>query len=310
VTKKVIIDTDPGVDDAMAVLFALRSPELDVLGLTTIFGNTETEVTTQNALRLVELEGNGHIPVARGASQPLVLQPREKGKHFHHPDGFGGINPPPPEGKPLDIPAAQFIVETIIKHPGEVFLAPVGPLTNIAAAVRLEPRIVDLVAEVVIMGGSAYARGNASPVGEANIVNDPHAAAIVFSAGWPLTMVGLDVTKQTVMDLDYLARLAQAGNPATSLITRILPFYQNAHDRYYQMGGYIHTHDPSAIAYLIDPDLFQTKKMPVYVETEGHSAGDTVPDPRRQIIAGPEVNVCLGVNSPALLELYMERLSK
>jgi purine nucleosidase len=309
-TNKVIIDTDPGVDDTMAILFALRSPELEVIGLSTVYGNTDIEHTSLNALRLVELEGHGHIPVARGASRPLLNPLRSKGTEVHGIDGMGNTNPPPPDGKLLETPAAQFIVDTIQAHPGEITLVPVGPLTNIALALRLQPRIVDLVKEVVIMGGAATVPGNASPVGEANIFNDPHAAAIVFSAGWKLTMVGLDVTMKTIMTRQYLEGLGKAGNPATNLITRILPCYQDYHDKNYGMGGNIHTHDPSAIAYLIDPTLFKTKLLPVFVETEGRCAGQTVPDPRRMVSDPPLVNVCLDVDAVRLLDMYRERMSR
>jgi uridine nucleosidase len=309
-TRKILIDTDPGIDDTMAILFALRSKELAVVGLTTVFGNTDVEFTSQNALRLVELEGHHHIPVAQGSGRPLVLPNRSLGKVVHGQDGMGNTNLPPPKGHLVSQHAAQFIVATVLANPGEITLVPVGPLTNLALALRLEPRIAGLVREVVLMGGSAFRGGNASPVAEANIHNDPHAARIVFNAGWPLTMVGLDVTMGCVMTAEYLNRLCQSGNLATDLIGRILPVYQQFHDQEYSMGGAIHTHDPSAIAYLIDPDLFQTERLPVYVETEGKCAGQTVPDRRQQWTETPVVNVCLNVNAPGLQELYLERLSR
>ncbi|MCL4560835.1 MAG: nucleoside hydrolase [Chloroflexi bacterium] len=306
---KILIDTDPGVDDTMAILLALRSPELEVVGLTSIFGNTSVEVTAQNALRLVELEGHDSLPVAKGASRPLARPLRQPGTHVHGEDGMGGTHPPPPHGKLLPMPAAQFIVEMVRFHPGEITLVPLGPLTNIALAVLLEPGIVSLVKEVVLMGGSAYARGNATPAAEANICNDPHAASIVFRAGWPLTMVGLDVTTQTVMTPEYLDDLGKAGNPATELIHKITPHYQAYFDQFYGMKGSIHTHDPSAVACVIDPSIFGTESMPVYVETEGRCAGETVPDRRRQWLDEPPVKVCLGVDSTRLLALIKERLT-
>lgn len=308
--KKILIDTDPGVDDTMAILFALRSPELHVIGLTTVFGNTDVEHTTLNALRLVELEGNGHIPVAKGANYPLVRPRGRLGTFVHGEDGMGNTNPPLPKGKPVDIPAAQFIVETILANPGEITLVPVGPLTNIGLALLLCPEIASKVKEVVIMGGSAYQRGNATPAAEANVHNDPEATRLVFTAGWPLTMVGLDVTMKCVMSKAYLNNLSRAGNPATDLIGRILPFYQAYHDQVHGMQGAIHTHDPSAIAYLIDPSLFQTKQLPVYVEVDGLCAGDTVPDPHRTWIDHPLTNVCLDVDAERLQALYRERLTR
>jgi len=307
--RKVLIDTDPGVDDAMAILFALRSPELEVIALTTVFGNAPVVLTTQNALRLLELEGHSRIPVARGADVPLVRPRGALGMHVHGSDGMGGLNLPPPAGAPLDIPAAQFIVDTVMANPGEITLLPLGPLTNIGLALLLEPAIAQNVREVILMGGSAYDRGNASPAAEANIFNDPEAAALVFNADWSLTMVGLDATHRCVMTQAYLDYLYQARNPATEFIQKILPFYQRFHDSIYAMDGAIHTHDPSAVAYAIDPSLFATRQMPVYVETEGRCAGDTVPDPQGEWKKAPLTNVCLDVDAERLLALYQARLT-
>lgn len=307
--NKILIDTDPGIDDAMALLFAFRSPELEVIGLSTIFGNTEVHITAQNALRLVELEGNHHIPVAQGAARPLIHPLSHKGKEVHGDDGMGNTNPPPPKGKLLELSAAEFIVKSVTEQPGEITLVPVGPLTNIALALQLEPRLPKLVKGVVIMGGAAFVPGNASPVGEANIFNDPHAAAIVFNAGWPLTMLGLDVTMKTIMTPAYLERILKAGNPATDLIKRILPCYQAFHHKTYNMNGAIHTHDPSAIAYLINPDLYQSQVVPVFVETEGRCAGQTVPDVQRHWVDVPAINVCLAVDADGVLELYQQRIT-
>ncbi len=307
---KIIIDTDPGVDDSMAILFALRSPELEVVGLTSVFGNADVENTTLNALRLVELEGCGHIPVAKGAGYPIVRPRGRLGTFVHGEDGLGNTNQPLPKGKPLDIPAAQFIVETILDHPGEITLVPVGPFTNIGLALLLAPEIAKKVKEVVIMGGSAYNRGNASPAAEANAHNDPEATRLVFSAGWPLTMVGLDVTYKCIMTQEYLEDLFRTGNRATDFLAQILPFYQAYHQQWHHMQGAIHTHDPSAIAYLIDRSLFKTKMMPVFVEVDGMCAGDTVPDPFQMWIKNPLTNVCLDVDSPRLLALYRQRLAQ
>ena len=239
----------------------------------------------------------------------MVIAYRSKGSHVHGEDGMGDVDLTRPRGEALKIPAAQFIIETILSNPGEITLVPVGPLTNIALALRLEPRIADLVKEVVIMGGAAYHGGNASPVAEANIYNDPHAASIVFQAGWRLTMVGLDVTMQTVMTRAYLDELGEAGNRASDLIRRILPCYQRFHDKTYGLNGDLHTHDPSAIAYLIEPDWFETVRVPVFVETMGSCSGQTVPDVRGQTGDHQPVNVCTGVDSAAVLEMFKMRLA-
>ncbi len=308
-SRRILIDTDPGVDDAMAILFALRSPELEVVGLTTVFGNAEVATVTQNALRLVELEGHDAIPVAPGADAPLVVPRGPLGTFVHGQDGFGNTDPPPPRGRPLAMPGARFIVETVAAHPGEITLVAIGPLTNLALALHLEPRLPEWVAQVVVMGGAARVPGNVTPVAEANIINDPHAARLVFAADWPLVMVGLDVTTRVVMTRDYLERLGQVGNPATDQLRRILPCYQAFHRRQYGMDGDIHTHDPSAIAYLLAPELFRTEEVGVWVETEGRCRGQTVVDPQGRWPDCRPVHVCVDVEVDGVLALYWERLA-
>jgi inosine-uridine nucleoside N-ribohydrolase len=305
--KKIIIDTDPGVDDAMAILFALNSPELDVIGLTTVFGNVYTSQATQNALRLVELAGRADIPVAYGAESPLVVPLGYVADFVHGTDGLGNTNQRPPDGEAINQPAAQFIVETVMANPGQVTLVPIGPLTNLALALALEPRLADSVAEVVVMGGAATVNGNVNPAAEANIIHDPHAADVIFNAGWPVTMVGLDVTMQTVMTDDYLVGLK--GSVVGEFIYDISRFYRDFHHDHYRLEG-IHTHDPSAIAYLIDPTLFSVERGPVRVITEGLAAGQTLLD-KRQLwhetnawSDKPPMNVCLQVDSERLLALY------
>ena len=307
--RKILIDTDPGIDDAMAILAALRSPELEVVGLTIVFGNADVESCALNGLRLVELEGHDYIPVAKGCGQALVIPTEELGTHVHGLDGMGNTNPPLPRGKLDSRHAAEFIIETVRAHPGEITIVPLGPLTNIGLAVRLDPGIVPLVKEVVLMGGNATVPGNISPVAEANIYHDPHAAEIVFSAGWKVTMVGLDVTTRTRMTPEYLSRLYAAGNPAVRLLERIHPCYKAYFDRQYNMQGVIHTHDPSTIAYLLAPQYYTVQSLPVHVETEGRLAGQTMPDPHHQWGDRPDVDVLVGVDEQAVLQLLFNLLT-
>jgi inosine-uridine nucleoside N-ribohydrolase len=313
--KKIIIDTDPGVDDAMAIFLALKSSEVEVVGLTTVFGNVHTDLATQNALRLLELAGRPDIPVAAGAALPLVVPLDSVADFVHGADGLGNTNLPLPAGRPVDEPAAQFIVETVMARPDQVTLVPIGPLTNLALALALEPRLPEKVAEVVLMGGAATVNGNVNPAAEANIIHDPHATDIVLNAGWPVTMVGLDVTLQTVMTDDYLASLKASGSTAGKFIHHISRFYRDFHYDLFGLAG-IHTHDPSAIAYVIDPTLFTVERGPVRVVTEGLAAGQTLFDRRQQWHEPnvwsedkPAVNVCLGVDSERLLALYKERIT-
>ena len=310
--QKIIIDTDPGVADAIAILFALKSPEVDVVGLTTVFGNVDTDLATENALRLVEFAGRLDIPVARGADLPLVVPLDYVADFVHGADGLGNTNQPPPQGAALNKPAAQFTVDMIMNNPGQITLVPVGPLTNIALALALEPRIAQTAAGVVVMGGAATVNGNVNPAAEANIVHDPHAADVVFTAGWPVTMVGLDVTMKTIMTEAYLAGLK--GSKTGDFIYAISRFYQDYHYQAHGMHA-IHTHDPSAVAYVMDPTLFTTQPAPVRVATEGVALGQTIMDERRQWHSPnpwsdvPPANVCVDVDSERLLALYKARIA-
>ena len=310
-SRKIIIDTDPGVDDTMAIFFALCSPELDVIGLTTIFGNVHTELATRNALRLLEIAGRTDIPVAHGADDALTGPFEGPVPFVHGTDGQGDIFLPDPAGAPVNMSAAQFIVEQLRAHPGEITLAPVGPLTNIALALRLEPRITEWVDEVVLMGGNALVPGNASPAGEANIRNDPEAADLVFGADWPVTMVGLDVTLKVHMTPEDIAEYEHHGNPMSDHITRVLPHYRDYFESNYPAKG-IYVHDSSAIAYIIEPSLFETKRWAIRVGTGGLGRGKTWPAFGQHILPPwkdrPLVNVCVDVDGARLVQMEAERL--
>ncbi len=309
--RKIIIDTDPGVDDTMAIFFALSSPELDVVGLTTIFGNVHTELATKNVLRLLEIAGRDDIPVAHGADDPLTGDFEGPVPYVHGEDGQGDIFLPDPAGAPIELSAAEFIIEQLRAKPGEITLVPVGPLTNIALALRLEPRITEWVDEVVLMGGNALVPGNASPAGEANIRNDPEAADLVFGADWAVTMVGLDVTLRVHMNPEHIAEYESHGNPMSDHITRILPHYRNYFEANYDAEG-IFVHDSSAIAYMIKPELFTLRRWPIRVGTQGLGRGKTWPATGGRLLppweGRPLVNVCVGVEGERVVELAAERL--
>lgn len=309
--KKIIIDTDPGIDDAMAILFALASPELEVIGLTTIFGNVHTPRATQNALRLLEFAGRSDIPVAHGTEMPLYGEVENVADYVHGTNGLGNIPHLDPDAQPDSRNAAQFIVDSVMGNPGEVTLVAIGPLTNIALALAIEPKIVDNVAQVVVMGGAATVSGNVNPAAEANIYNDPHAADRVFTARWLVTMVGLDVTEQVIMDEAYLHSLAASRTGA--YIEEISRFYLDFYERVNGLRM-CHTHDPSAIAYVIDPSLFRARVGPIRVVGDGIARGQTIWD-RRQHWYGPHpwtnrpaVNVCIDVDGERLLALYKQRI--
>jgi inosine-uridine nucleoside N-ribohydrolase len=310
---KVLIDADPGIDDAMAILFALRSDAFDVVGLTTVFGNAHLEATTANALRLVELSGRD-VPVARGAARPLSIPLRPPPDFVHGADGLGNIDAPPPSREPVAESAARFIVDTARRHPNRVTLLAVGRMTNLARALALEPRLPELVREVVVMGGAVSVPGNVSPVTEANIGGDPHAADIVLTAGWPITMVGLDVTTVVRLTDERIQRIARDDELIGGFIRKISRFYRQFYESIGLSGGF-YVHDPSAVAFVLDRSLFTTKKAPVRVAREGIATGQTVAaferasewEPWR---GRPEVDVCVGVDAKGLLELFETTLTR
>ncbi len=309
--RKIIIDTDPGVDDSMAIFLALRSPELEVVGLTTVFGNVTSALATTNALRLLEIAGRPDIPVARGAADPLTRAFEGPVPAVHGADGQGDINLPAPKGEPLGLSAAEFIVEQVKANRGQITLAPIGPLTNIALALRLEPRLALWVDEVVLMGGNALVPGNASPAAEANIRNDPEAADLVFGADWRVTMVGLDVTLRAHMRPQDIAAYASNEGAMARHITAILPHYRRYFEANYDIEG-IFVHDSSAIAYLLAPDLFSVRRWEIRVGAQGLGRGKTWPATGGSLLPAwegrPQVNVCVGVDGPAVVQLAAERI--
>jgi purine nucleosidase len=311
--KKIIIDTDPGIDDAMAIYFAMCSPELELIGLTTVFGNVHASLATTNALRLLEIAGRPDIPVAEGVGKPLESEFGGPVPTVHGEDGQGNVFLPPPTTKAIDKSAAEFIIEQIMSQPGEVTLIPIAPLSNIALALRMEPRIAQNVREVVLMGGNAMGPGNATPAAEANIHNDPEAADEVFGAPWKVTMVGLDVTHKVVMDAAHLKMYNDINNPMAQHIAKIVPFYQQMYVRGNDIDG-IFVHDSSAVAYVINPSLFEVKPFPLRVDTlNGISRGKTWPSVSRTRTLPawqerPKVDVCLAVDGARVVDLELSRI--
>jgi inosine-uridine nucleoside N-ribohydrolase len=306
--RKILIDTDPGIDDAMAILMALGASSLEVIGLTTVYGNHQVGVTTTNALSILEWVDRGDVPVAQGAAAPLFRPRRRTPVEVHGEDGLGNVFLPAPKGRPIATQAADFIVEQIMAQPGEITLVAVGPLTNLALALQKEPQLSTAVKEVVIMGGAVESPGNVTALAEANIHADPEAAAIVFAADWPVTLVGLDVTTRAILSDDHLQQIVKVGNPAGILMGRIFPLYQQFHRDFYELNGETHTHDPAAVAWLLDPTLFGTERCHLRVETGGEADGRTVWD-RQMMQTRPICSVCVDVDVPRLLQLIQECLA-
>ena len=309
-SRKIIFDTDPGIDDSMAILAAFRSPELEIIGLTTVFGNTDIEHCSLNGLRLVEIAGSEKTPVCKGAGRPMFLPDLELGTYVHGVDGMGNTNPPPPKGTLDPRSADGFIIEMVKRHPGEITLAPLGPMTNIALALQRAPEIAGMVKEVVLMGGNAYVPGNISPAAEANIYHDPHAAEIVFRTDWPVTMIGLDATTKILIRPETLEEMYAAGNQAVRLLQRIQPTYQAFHDQIYGFGGAFHLHDPSVTAYLLQPDLFEVDEAPIYVALSGRALGKTIPDIQRMWGERSPTKIAVDVDGEAVIDLLIKRLTK
>ncbi len=303
-TERIIIDTDPGVDDSMAILLALASPEVQVDGLTVVFGNSDdVKMLARNACVVLELAGRTDIPVAAGATNPLVREYHGRGATVHGANGLGDIDIVEPRKQPIQQPAAQFIIEHCRAHPGEITLVTIGPLTNIALALRLEPALPRLAKRLVVMGGAVTVPGNVNPVAEANVHNDPEAARLVFNAGWEITMAGLDITLQIRMDDPYLASLKALGNQAGRFIYDITRFYIEAYRRY----GYenMAVHDSTALMSIIRPDLFTSKPVYVDVETSGElTRGQTVGDWRGQYGRTPQTHLLLETDADAFREFY------
>src|SRR5271165_6432610 len=218
--QRIIIDTDPGVDDALAILLALRSPEFKVEAITPVAGNVPLEFTLANALRLVEIAGRTDVPVAAGASHPLVRR-LITADYVHGNNGLGGVEFPLPRIKPVSETAAEIIRRIVRSSPGEISIVAVGPLTNVATALRADPDLAPMIRSIVLMGGS-LSGGNITPAAEFNFYVDPEAARIVFDAGVPLTMVGLDVTRQVLLTDEHINALAAGKNPASQAAARIM----------------------------------------------------------------------------------------
>ncbi|MFM0642905.1 nucleoside hydrolase [Paraburkholderia bryophila] len=309
---KIIYDTDPGVDDAMALVFQARHPEIELLGLTSVFGNATIQTTTRNARFLAGRFAPG-VPVAQGAAAPLKRIAPDPLAWIHGDNGLGNIALDMSNAAALDErPAHRFIIDTVRAHPGEVTLVAVGPLTNLALALADDPHIATLVKQVVIMGGAFGTDGvlgNVTPAAEANILGDPDAADLVFGSAWPVTIVGLDVTQRTIMSHDYLASLRERGGAAGQFVWDVSRHYEAFHEESAQLAG-IYVHDSSAVAYVLAPHLYTTRSGPVRVLTEGIAVGQTIQKPVTMPVPAPDwdsrppCEVCVGVDVGGMLALY------
>jgi len=319
--RRVIIDTDPGIDDAMAILLALNSPELKVEALTVVPGNVEAWQGLENALKLTSLAGRCDLPVAGGAQHPLN-QKLITAQSWHGKNGLAGVELPPSKCKADSRFGPDLIIETVHKFPHEITLIPVGPLTNIALAVSKDPSIVPLVKDIVIMGGS-ISGGNVDGAAEANIYGDPEAASIVFNAGWIVTMIGSDVGERTLMTRKHLAQLQAMHGPESDFIFKLADFYVTRSEKSGYSGAAMY--DPLAVATVIDPTVVTLKEMHIDVETKGEfTRGETVANRmgsnENNVLHGDHyeiegviplksnARVCLASDADRFLQLFIGRI--
>jgi len=319
--RRVIIDTDPGTDDAMAIILALNSPEFKVEALTVVPGNVDGRQGLENALTIVSLAGRCDVIVAGGAQHPLN-QKLITAQFWHGKNGLANVELPASKCKADPRFGPDLIIEMVHKYPHEIILIPVGPLTNIALAVSKDPSIAALVKDIVIMGGSITG-GNVNGAAEANIYNDPEAAQIVFNAGWMVTMVGSDVGERTLITRKYLAQLQSSHGPQSDFIAKIADSYLTRSEKSGYSGAAMY--DPLAVGIALDPTLGTLKEMHVDVETKGEfTRGETVANRmgsnENNVLHGdhyeiegvnqlkPNARVCLASDADRFLQLFISRV--
>ena len=312
--EKVIFDTDPGVDDAMALLFLARHSGIELHGITTVFGNASVETTTRNALYLAERWGID-APVARGAELPFVADRAQRHwpTYIHGDNGLGNIDIPEKLARPADPrPAYRFMIDEVKAHPGEITIVAVAPLTNLALALQEAPEIAGLVKRVVLMGGAFSIHGNVTPAAEANIHADPEAADRVFTAAWPVVAIGLDVTMQTVMTRAEMADIAAEGGEGLQLLSDLSQFYMDFYGE--RVGDGMVVHDSCACVYAVAPELFDVETGSVRVVIEGIADGQTIVKPDRFRFGPspwdgyPSQTVATGIRAAEVLALIRKTL--
>lgn len=305
--RKIILDADPGHDDAIAILLAANSPEIDLLGITTVAGNQTVDKTTLNARRICSVAGI-KVPIARGMDRPMVRR-QIVAEDIHGDSGLDGPAFGDPTVAVIETHAVNFIIETLRKSDGDITLVPTGPLTNIAMAIQLAPDIKDKVQEIIFMGG-AYGFGNTTPGAEFNIYADPEAAKVVLNSGISLTMVGLDLTHQATATSDVLERINAIGTPLAKTVVELLEFFTKT---YYDVFGFPAppVHDPCTIAKIIDPKVFTTKHVYVDVDTMSElNYGRTVCDFYGVLDKQPNCHVAIDLDKDRFWQLVIKAVER
>ena len=306
--KRIIIDTDPGVDDALTFLLALASPEIKLEALTTVQGNVTIEKATRNALSVLELANASHIPVVQGCSHPLIKTPHNSGEAVHGSSGIGEAVLPEPKSKAIEGHAVDYLIERVLAEPGELSIFPIGPLTNIALAIRKEPRFAKAVKELVIMGGAIRSGGNITPLAEFNINEDPHAAHVVFNSGLPITLIPLDATYKCLLTSDDVERLNKIDSPIARFVRDATATYMDFYLKYEGFKGCA-LHDPLTLAVILAPEIFSFERHYVNVDiSSGVSTGKTFADFMKVAKRPANIKVALDVRGRDFVELFIERM--
>ena len=308
--RKVIIDCDPGQDDAVALFLAMSAPdELEVLGVTTVAGNVPLELTQRNARMMCDIAGRTDLPVYAGCDKPMELE-AITAEYIHGNTGIDGVDVFEPQTPLQDVPAVDYIVDTLRKaEKGTVTLIPTGPMTNIATAIQRDPAILDAVERIVSMGGAMREGGNRSPSAEFNVLVDPHAADIVYNCGRPVTAMGLDVTHQVLSTRERVARIRDVGNAVAEATADMLSFFHRYDTKKYGSEG-APLHDPCTVAWLLRPDLFETKLCNLSVETRSElTLGHTAVDFWHVTDRPHNVEWTYAVDAEGFYDLLVERLA-
>lgn len=310
--KRVIIDTDPGIDDTAAILFALGSPELQIEAMTTVFGNVSVEKCTINALRILEAAGREDIPVYPGSGMPFGMWEPAFAQYIHGSDGLGDSDAPDPTTSAQSQNAVIEIIDRLLASPGEITLLALGRLTNIALAINVKPSIVDAIDEVIVMGGAVTVPGNVTPVATANIWGDPQAADVVYKSGAKIVQVGLDVCRKVEFSPEQLARAWSADTGGTRLLQGAVAFIQQAYNRRGRLNNPegAQFNDVPAMGYAIAPNLYTMREGYVRVEYLSEmTKGQTVADLEGQTDNPANATVAVDVDVPGLTELWVQRVS-
>jgi purine nucleosidase len=307
----IIVDCDPGIDDTIALLTAFVSPELNILGITPTCGNQPLERTVRNALQVCELGGRADIPVYAGCFRPMLREPIHG--HFHGTTGLGNTTLPEPVKTVESMSAVDFLIEALTdaaEKGKRITICCLGPMTNLAVALRIKPQIIDGMERIVMMGGAYREPGNRTMTSEFNVLADPHAAHILFSSGIPIVALALDATHQVMLKPEHVAEFARVSGRISQTLAELMAFWdRNDVSRYGSRGGPLH--DPLVMAYILAPHLFETQKARVFVEHESELCmGQTIADWYGKSGLEPNADIVTKVNAQGVIDFFLERLSR